>query len=45
VDSLNDTNSRRSIIPFVRKEIEILHIVSLNWSNKHAGRHINKVIL
>jgi hypothetical protein len=45
IDSLNDVNPQRSIIPFVRKEIEILHIVSLDCSNKHAGRHINKIVL
>lgn len=38
-------DSNHWIVPFVRKEIEVLHIVSLDWSNKHSGRHIAKVVL
>jgi len=37
--------SSQWIVPFLRKEVEVLHIVSLDWSNKHSGRHIGKVVL
>ena len=37
--------SNQWIIPYVRKEVEVLHIVALDWSNKHSGRHIGKVVL
>lgn len=37
--------SSLSVIPYLKKEAEILHIVSLDWSNKHSGRHIGKVVL
>lgn len=33
------------VIPFVKKEVEVLHILSLDWANKHSGKHIAQVTL
>lgn len=37
--------SKRSVIPFIKKEIEILHLVALDKSKKHGGYHGSKIVL
>jgi hypothetical protein len=38
-------DEKRSVIPFVKKEIEILHIVSLDRGKRHSSYHGAKIVL
>lgn len=35
----------RAIIPFMQKETEIIHITSLDKTNKHSSQHCNEIVL